>query len=46
MNGMEKPFRKKSDPKSKKNSKNQSEVAPCEQKNTSEKRTNRFLTLL
>ena len=37
MNGLEKPFRKKSDPKNKKNSKNQSEIAACEQKTTSEK---------
>ena len=34
MNGLGKPFRKKSDPKS---WKNQSEIAACEQKNTSEK---------
>ena len=32
MNGLEKPFRKKSDPKNRKNSKNQSEIAACEQK--------------
>ena len=37
MNGLGKPLRKKSDPKSRKNSKNQSEMAACEQKNTSEK---------
>ena len=35
MNGLEKPFRKKSDPKNRKNSKNQSEIAACEQKTTS-----------
>ena len=34
MNGLEKPFRKKSDPKNRKNSKNQSEIAACEQKKT------------
>ena len=34
---MEKPFRKKSDPKNRKNSKNQSEIAACEQKTTTEK---------
>ena len=33
MNGLEKPFRKKSYPKNRKNSKNQSEIAACEQKN-------------
>ena len=33
MNGFGKPFRKKSDPKNRKNSKNQSEIAACEQKN-------------
>ena len=32
MNGLEKPFRKKSDPKNRKNSKNHSEIAACEQK--------------
>ena len=32
MNGLEKPFRK-TDPKNRKNSKNQSEIAACEQKN-------------
>ena len=38
MNGLEKPFRKKSDPKNrKKNSKNQSEIAACEQKTTTDK---------
>ena len=38
MNGLGKPFRKKSDPKNrKKNSKNQSEIATCEQKTTTEK---------
>ena len=38
MNGLGKPFRRKSDPKNrKKNSKNQSEIAACEQKTTSEK---------
>ena len=37
MNGLEKPFRKKSDLKNRKNSKNQSEIAACEQKTTSEK---------
>ena len=38
MNGLGKPFRKKSDPKKKrKNSKNQSEIAACEQKTSSEK---------
>ena len=37
MNGLEKPFRKKSDPKNRKKSKkNQSEIAACEQKTTSE----------
>ena len=37
MNGLEKPF-KKSDPKNrKKNSKNQSEIAACEQKTTTDK---------
>ena len=34
MNGLGKPFRKKSDPKNRKNSKNQSEIAACEQKNS------------
>ena len=37
MNGLEKPFRKKSDPENWKNSKNQSETAACDQKTTSEK---------
>ena len=37
MNGLGKPFRKKTDPKNRKNSKNQSEIAACEQKITSEK---------
>ena len=37
MNGLGKPFRKKSDPKTRKNSKNQSEIAACEQKTTTEK---------
>ena len=37
MNGLRKPFRKKSYPKYRKNSKNQSEIAACEQKTTSEK---------
>ena len=37
MNGFGKPFRKKSDQKNRKNSKNQSEIAACEQKTTSEK---------
>ena len=37
MNGLGKPFRKKSNPKNRKNSKNQSEIAECEQKTTSEK---------
>ena len=37
MNGLEKPFRKKSDPKKRKNSKNRSQIAACEQKTTSEK---------
>ena len=37
MNGLEKPFRKKSDPKNRKNSKNQSEIAACEQETTTEK---------
>ena len=33
VNGLGKRFRKKSDPKNWKNSKNQSEIAACEQKN-------------
>ena len=37
LNWLAKPFRKKSDPKNRKNSKNQSEIAACEQKTTSEK---------
>ena len=37
MNGLEKPFRKKSDPKNRKNSKNRSEIAACEQKTTTDK---------
>ena len=37
MNGLGKPIRKKSDPKNRKNSKNRSEIAACEQKITSEK---------
>ena len=37
MNGLGKPFRKKSVQKNKKNSKNQSEIAAREQKTTSEK---------
>ena len=37
MNGLGKPFRKKSDPKNRKNSKNQSELAACENKTSSEK---------
>ena len=37
MNRLEKPFREKSYPKNRKNSKNQSEIAACEQKTTSEK---------
>ena len=37
MNGLGKPFRKKSDPKNRKNCKNQSEIAACEHKTTSEK---------
>ena len=40
MNGLGKPFRKKSDPKNRKNAlKNLSEIAECEQKTTSEKAT-------
>ena len=49
MNGLEKPLRKKSDPKNRKNSKNQSEIAVCEQKTTLESELlfkHRFLTLL
>ena len=37
MNGLEKLFRKKCDPENRKNSKNQSEIAACEQKTTIEK---------
>ena len=37
MCGLGKPFRKKSDPKNRKNSKNQSELAACENKTSSEK---------
>ena len=37
MNGLGKPFRKNSDPKNRKKSKNQSEIAACEQKTTSKK---------
>ena len=37
MNGLRKPFRKISDPKNRKNRKNQSEIAACEKKTTSEK---------
>ena len=37
MNGLGKPFRKKSDPKIRKNCKNQSEMAACDRKTTSEK---------
>ena len=37
VNGLRKPFLKKSDPKNRKNSKNQSEIAACEQKTTTEK---------
>ena len=37
VNGLGKPFRKKSDPKNRKNRKNQSEIAACEQKITTEK---------
>ena len=37
MNGLEKPFRKKSNPKNRKNCKNQSEIDACEEKTTSEK---------
>ena len=37
MNGLGKPFRKKSDPKNRKNSKNQIENDACEQETTSEK---------
>ena len=37
MNGLGKPFQKKSDTKNRKNCKNQSEIAACEQKTTCEK---------
>ena len=37
MKGLGKPFEKNSDPKNRINSKNQSEIAACEQKTTSEK---------
>ena len=37
MNGLGKPFRRNSDPKNRKNSKNQSEIVACEQKTTGEK---------
>ena len=37
MNGLEKPIRTKSDPKNLKNTKNQSEIAACEQKTTTDK---------
>ena len=37
MNGLEKQFRKKSDPKNRKNSKYRSEIAACEQKTTNDK---------
>ena len=37
MNGLENHLEKKSNPKNRKNSKNQSEIAACEQKTTSEK---------
>ena len=37
MNGLGKPFTKTSYPKNRKNSKNQSEIAACEQKTTTEK---------
>ena len=37
MNGLRKLFRKKSDPKNRRNSKNQSDIAAFEQKITSEK---------
>ena len=50
VNGLGKPFRKKSDPKNRKNRKNQSEIAACEQKNhyreTEFLFKHRFLTLL
>ena len=37
VNELGKPFRKKSDPKNQKNSKNQGEIAACEQKTNTEK---------
>ena len=37
MNGFEKPFRKKTDPKNRKDGKNESENAACDHKITSEK---------
>ena len=37
VNGLGKPFRKKSNPKNRKNSETQSEIAACEQKTTTEK---------
>ena len=37
MSELEKPFREKSDPRNRKNSKNQSEIAACEQKTTTDK---------
>ena len=37
VNGLGKPIRKKSDSKNRKNSKNQGEIAACEQKTTTEK---------
>ena len=37
MNGLENHLEKKSDPKNRKNSKNQSEIAACEQKTTTDK---------
>ena len=37
MNALGKPLEKKSDPKNRKNSKNQSEVAACEPKTTTDK---------
>ena len=50
VNGLRKPFRKKSGPKNRKNSKNQSEIATCEQKKHKPETEflfkHRFLTLL
>ena len=40
MNGLGKPFRKKSNPKNRKNSKNQSEISACEQKKTTGEKAN------